>query len=73
MSLIRKTDNHLSSRHRTEIHLVRESEADATGFPHEQPAGAEPEANPSMEKVRDLSSSSGQKTAPAVSPKNARD
>jgi hypothetical protein len=73
MSLIRKTDNNLSSRHRTEIHLVPESEADATGFPYEEPAGAEPEANHSMENVRHLSSSSGRKTAAAVPPKSARD
>src|SRR6476620_7463164 len=37
MSLFKKADvkNHLSARHRTEIHLQPESQADATGFPHE--------------------------------------
>jgi|HubBroStandDraft_1064217.scaffolds.fasta_scaffold77630_3 hypothetical protein len=73
MSLIRKTDNSLSARHRTEIHLVPESGADATGFPHEEPAGAEPEANHSMENARDLSSISGCKPATVAPPKSARD
>lgn len=37
MSLIKKADvkNHLSARHRTEIHLQAESQATATGSPHE--------------------------------------
>ncbi len=41
MSLIKKADvkNHLSTRHRTEIHLQPESQADATGFPHEDNTG----------------------------------
>ena len=41
MSLIKQTDvkNHLSARHRTEIHLQPTIQADATGFPHEDPAG----------------------------------
>lgn len=40
MSLIKKTDvkNHLSARHRTEIHLEPAVQADATGFPHDDDA-----------------------------------
>jgi hypothetical protein len=44
MSLIKKADvkNHLSARHRTEIHLARpEGQSDATGFPHEESTGSE--------------------------------
>jgi len=39
MSLINKSDvkNHLSSNHRTEIHLAYpQSQSDATGFAHEE-------------------------------------
>jgi len=39
MSLIKKSDvkNHLSSHHRTEIHLTHpQSQSDATGFAHEE-------------------------------------
>ena len=44
MSLTKKTDvkNHLSARHRTEIHLLPAIQADATGFPHDEVAEAEP-------------------------------
>lgn len=40
MSIIKKTDvkNHLSARHRTEIHLLPAIQADATGFPHDEDA-----------------------------------
>ncbi len=40
MSLNKQTDikNHLSGRHRTEIHLQPAIHSDATGFPHEEPA-----------------------------------
>ena len=44
MSLIKKADvkNHLSARHRTEIHLARPgSQSDATGFLHEESTGNE--------------------------------
>ena len=43
MSITRKTDvkNHLSARHRTEIHLEPAIQADATGFPHDEDAGAD--------------------------------
>ena len=44
MSIIKKTDvkNHLSARHRTEIHLEPAIHADATGFPHDEEADTEP-------------------------------
>jgi hypothetical protein len=52
MSLIAKTDekSELSARHRTEIHLVPEGVTDATGYPHEEPVGAETKENDSLEK-----------------------
>jgi hypothetical protein len=51
MSLIKKADvkNHLSARHRTEIHLQPESQADATGFPHEDNTGEDLKASDSVE------------------------
>ena len=51
MSLIKKTDvkNHLSARHRTEIHLAEpNSDADATSFPHEESAGKHSLSNDSV-------------------------
>lgn len=49
MSIIKKTDvkNHLSARHRTEIHLEPAIHADATGFPHDEEA--EPRMNDEIE------------------------
>jgi len=52
MSLIKKADvkNHLSARHRTEIHLARpESQSDATGFAHEESASEDSKVNESVE------------------------
>jgi len=52
MSLIKKADvkNHLSARHRTEIHLARpESQSDATGFAHEEYAREDSKVNESVE------------------------
>lgn len=47
MSIIKKTDvkNHLSARHRTEIHLEPAIHADATGFPHDEEVDAESGTN----------------------------
>lgn len=47
MSLTKKTDvkNHLSARHRTEIHLEPAVQADATGFPHEEDTVEGPREN----------------------------
>lgn len=73
MSLIRKTDvkNHLSARHRTEIHLQPAIEADSTGFPYEEPAG--PGENDSTENPLSPSPSRGRKAAVIESPKGVRD
>ena len=51
MSIIKKTDvkNHLSARHRTEIHLEPAIHADPTGFPHDEEAEAEPRKNDDIE------------------------
>ncbi len=74
MSLVKKTGvkNHLSARHRTEIHLLPESQADATGFPHEEPAGADPGMNDSKENALNPSSSSGRKSGAVATPTNVR-
>lgn len=47
MSLTKKTDvkNHLSARHRREIHLEPAIQADATGFPHDEGAVEGPREN----------------------------
>lgn len=54
MSLIKKADvkNHLSARHRTEIHLQPESQADATGFPHEDNTGDQNATDPAKSSLR---------------------
>ena len=51
MSIIKKTDvkNHLSARHRTEIHLEPDIHADAKGFPHDEEAEAEQRKNDDIE------------------------
>jgi hypothetical protein len=73
MDLKRTTDIPLSARHRTEIHLVGESEADATGFPYDAPAGADPEANDSMENPPDPSPAGGRKSSAMAAPKSVQD
>ena len=74
MSLIKKTDvkNHLSARHRTEIHLQPAIQADAIGFPYEDPAGADPIENDSTENPLSPSPSHGRK-ATIVPPKSVQD
>lgn len=50
MSLIKKADvkNHLSARHRTEIHVIpMESQPDATGIAHRGSGSQDPKANDS--------------------------
>lgn len=61
MSLIKKADvkNHLSARHRTELHLQPES---PTGFPHEDNTGA----TDAIEGSLKIPSLSGPETAPTV-------
>ena len=52
MSLIKRADvkNHLSARHRSEIHLARpESQSDASGFPHEESASKDPQVKGPIE------------------------
>ncbi len=51
MSNIKKTDQ-LSTRHRTEIHLQPAINADASGFPYEEPAGADSVESASIETPR---------------------
>jgi hypothetical protein len=69
MSLTKSTDvkNHLSNRHRTEIHLQTKSQADATGFPHDEAAVAAPFKNDSLENPF---STSGRKAPADVTPKS---
>ena len=73
MSLIKKTDvkNHLSPRHRTEIHLEPAIQADSTGFPYEEASG--PSENNSNESPLSPSPSGGWKAAAIVPPKSVRD
>ena len=75
MSLIRKTDvkNHLSARRRTEIHLQPAIQEDATGFPYEEPAGADPSESDSTENPRNLSPFRARKATAIALPKSVRD
>jgi hypothetical protein len=75
MSLITKSDvkNHLSARHRTEIHLARlESYIDATGFPHEQPESEYPKVSDPVENPLNDPTPSQPETTPVAIYKNAR-
>jgi len=71
MSLIKRSDvkNHLSARHRTEMHLAPESQADATGFPHDEDVDSGSSETDGMENpVRSPSSSSGEQQHTAIVP-----
>ena len=62
MSLIKKSDvkNHLSPRHRTEIHLCPpESQPDATGFSAAESGTVQPDASDSAKDLVAGHSSSG--------------
>ena len=75
MSLIKQSDvkNHLSARHRTEIHLAHpESQADATGFAHEEAASKIPEVNDSVENPLDIPTPSDPETISTVIAKSVR-
>ena len=74
MRLINKTDvkNHLSARHRTEIHLQPAIQADATDFPHEEPV-FDPGENNSSENPVSFSKKPAVKPAETVSPRSVRD
>jgi hypothetical protein len=67
VSLIKKSDvkNHLSPRHRTEIHLCPpESQPDATGFSAAEAGTVQPDAsNSAQDRIAELSSS-GRAPAP---------
>jgi hypothetical protein len=54
MGLIKKADvkHHLSARHRTEIHLQPESQADAAGFPREDDTGDQNATDPVESSLR---------------------
>lgn len=75
MSLIKQTDvkNHLSARHRTEIHLTYpESQADAMGFAHEEATGTDPEVNDSVENPLNIPTPSDPETISTVIAKSVR-
>ncbi len=75
MSLIKQTDvkNHLSARHRTEIHLAQpEGQSDATGFAHEESASEDPNENDSVENPLNIPTPSEPETAPIVTSKSAK-
>lgn len=75
MSIIKKTDvkNHLSARHRTEIHLQPAIQADATSFPHEEPACADPGENNSREDSVGPSTAWARKPIEIVPPRSTQD
>lgn len=74
MSLIKKTDvkNHLSGRHRIEIHLQPAIQADAAGLTHEELAGADASENDPIENPLSPSPSSGRKPGATVPPKSVQ-
>lgn len=75
MSLIKKSDvkNHLSARHRTEIHLEPAIQADVTGLPHEQPVKPNPAEKVSSENRVHLPSGSTSKQLEIVPSKSVQD
>jgi hypothetical protein len=75
MSLMKQGDvkNHLSARHRTEIHVARpESQSDPTGFPHEEPSGAEPEGKDSPKNPLNIPTPIAPNTTPIVTSKSVK-
>jgi hypothetical protein len=75
MSLIKKSDvrNHLPANHRTEIHLARpESHIDATGFPHDEPAGEDPKVSDPIENPLDVPTPSQPETPAIVTHMSAK-
>jgi len=75
MSLITNAgeENQLFARHRTQIHLVPKSRADATGFPRAEPVGADPKGNELMADRRSVSSPGGRRPAAVAASKSAQD
>ncbi|MGA8089757.1 MAG: hypothetical protein WCA10_20965 [Terracidiphilus sp.] len=75
MSLIKKADvkNHLSARHRSEIHLARPvGQSDATDFAHEDPASEDPKGNESVENPLNISTPNKPDTTPIVISKSVK-
>ena len=75
MSLVKKSDvkNHLSTHHRTAIHLSRpESQSDATGSPYEESAGEDPEVSDPVENPLNVPTPSQPETPPIVTYKSAK-
>jgi hypothetical protein len=75
MSLIKQADvkNHLSARHRTEIHLARpEGNSDATGIPPEELSGRTPKVNDSVEIPLNIPPPSEPDTTPIVTSKSVK-
>jgi len=75
MSLIKKADvkNHLSARHRAEIHVARpERQSGATGLPHEEPASKDPQVNDSVGNSLHVPTLSGPEPALLVTPENVK-
>lgn len=74
MSLNRQTDvkNHLSARHRTEIHLEPAIQADATGFLDADPAGKDSHSKNSVVNPLDIPTPSEPEAVPIVMAKNLR-
>ena len=75
MSLIKKADvmNHLSMRHRTEIHLIRpESQPDATCFAQEESPVADSKVNDLPESPLSIPTTSAPEAALVIVCKSGR-
>lgn len=75
MSFTKQSDvkNHLSAHHRTQIHLTYpESQADATGFAHEEATSTDIEVNDSVENPLDIPTPSDPETISTVIAKSVR-
>ncbi len=72
MSLIKKADvkNHLSARHRSEIHIARPaSQSDVAALSHEETSSADPKVNDLAENI---SFPTEPETAPIVTSKSVK-
>jgi hypothetical protein len=68
MSLMKRADvkNHLSARHRTEIHVAPSGKADASGLPRD--TGDDPKVTNSVESSSRIPDPGASTTAPTVMP-----
>ena len=75
MSLIKKTDvkNHLSARHRTEIHLEPAIQVDVTALPNEQPVKPNPAEKMSNENRVNLPAGNASKQLKIAPSKSEQD